>query len=114
MTTQALPEAFSDLQPFVADWARRGQTARYNQMLDAGIEKLRVFYNAMMPRMDAIIAHLNTFPLDAMPPAEQTLFDMALTFAETAHPVDFKWKAVQFDDVYPIDKIKLISTSEAW
>ncbi|KQM99244.1 hypothetical protein ASE85_11080 [Sphingobium sp. Leaf26] len=114
MTTTQLPSEFTDLQPYVDEWALRGQTARYDQMLRAGIDQLRTFYDAMMPRMDAVIAHLNRYDIDAMPPAEQTLFNLAATFAETAHPIDFKWKKVQFDEVHPIERIKLIGVSEAW
>jgi len=113
-TIRELPAAFGDLQPLVAEWALRGQTARYHHMLEAGIDRLRAFYDMMMPRMEAIIDHLNQFELDRLPAAEQTLFDLAATFAETAHPIDFKWKSVQFDDVHPADRIKLIGVSEAW
>jgi len=112
--TPTLPAAFADLQPLVADWALRGQRARYAKMLAVDMPTLTAFYDRMMARMDAIIVHLNAFPLDDMPTAEQTLMDLALTFAETAHPVDFKWKHTQFDDVFPFDRVKLLSASEAW
>lgn len=114
MTNPELPAAFSDLQPLVAEWALRGQTARYSHMLKAGIDRLRVFYDTMMPRMEAIIDHLNQFDVDRLPPAEQILFDLAATFAETAHPIDFKWKTVEFEEVHPAERVKLIGASEAW
>lgn len=114
MSDKALPPAFADLQHFVSDWALKGQRARYTKMISVGIAELEIFYNAVLPRIDAIVTHLNDFELDAMPPAEQALMDLSLTFAETAHPVDFKWPATQFDDVFPIDRVELLSRSEAW
>jgi len=112
--TQALPEGFEDLQPFVAKWALKGQKARYSQMLAVDMAELRALYDAVLPRVEAIVAHLDRFPLDEYPPAEQALFDLAATFAETAHPVDFKWKAPQFDDIFPFERVRLSSASEKW
>jgi hypothetical protein len=112
--TSVLPAGFGDLEHYVDAWSLKGQRARYNRMLEVDIQALRQFYQTMLPRMDAIITHLNRFPLDAMPEPEQHLMDLALTFAETAHPVDFKWKATQFDDVFPFDRVRLTSASEAW
>ncbi len=109
-----LPAAFADLECFVAEWALTGQHARYGKMVSVDMERLRAFYQAMMPRIDAIVSHLNGFSLERMPAPEQTLFDLALTFAESAHPVDFKWRHAQFEEVFPFERFRLYSASQAW
>jgi hypothetical protein len=49
-----------------------------------------------------------------MPSSEQALFDMAHTFAEVAHPVVFKWKAPEFDDVFPFERMNFTGPSLRW
>lgn len=112
--TSLLPASFGDLEKYVDDWCLKGQRARYAKMLSVDVVILRHFYQTMLPRIDAIVEHLNQFPLNDLPEAEQRLMDLALTFAETAHPIDFKWKATQFDDVFPFERVRLSSASEAW
>lgn len=67
-------------------------------MLAAGIDGLRPFYDAMLPRAAAVIEHLNGFPLDDLPPAEQALFDLTMTFFETAHPIELRWPTPDIGD----------------
>ncbi len=114
MTHPSLPDAFSDLQPFVERWCLVGQPSRYDQMRKAAITDLRLFYDAMLPRVDAIVEHLYSFPLDSLPPPEQALFDLALTFAEVAHPIDFKWKTAELDGVFPFERMNFMSASLLW
>ena len=42
----------------------------------------------MLPAMDAIMVYLKTQPVEGMAPAAQNLYHLAMTFAETAHPLD--------------------------
>lgn len=92
----SLPEAFASLAPFVERWALASEEARYRQLHSVEFEELKRFYEAMLPRMDSILETLDQHPLDELPPDIQTLFDLAMTFAETAHPLDLGWKTVDF------------------
>lgn len=83
-----LPHEFGDLEQWVADWAIDEEAARNRKRLASSMDQLQAYYNALLPRMDAIIPHLNQYSLDALAPAEQTLLDLALMFMEVAPAVE--------------------------
>ena len=95
-----LPERFAALQPFVERWALATERDRYHRLHSVGLDELRSFYEAVLPRLDEILDHLDRWSVQALPAAERTLFDLAMTFSETAHPLDLKWKDVDYDDAY--------------
>ncbi|MEU5323969.1 hypothetical protein AB0G67_45685 [Streptomyces sp. NPDC021056] len=109
-----LPDGFSDLAPFLDRWRLTGQQSRMRAMAAADMPELRTFYDALLPRIDAIVAHLNQFPVDDLPPQERALFDLALTFAEVAHPVDLDWRSSDVSDLFPAERIDLVGPSQAW
>jgi len=51
----------------------------------------------MLPRSEAIVAHLSRLPLDDLPTDARVLYELMLTFVETAHPVDLKWKQTDIE-----------------
>ncbi|MFZ4649859.1 MAG: hypothetical protein ACOYLV_04040 [Rubrivivax sp.] len=95
-----LPERFAELSPFVAQWALRTERERFLKLHAVDIEELRVFYEAMLPRLDEVLDYLDQWSADQLPEDARTLFDLAMTFSETAHPLDLKWKDVDFTDAY--------------
>jgi hypothetical protein len=109
----ALPAEFSDLQSFVAVWALGTEQARHRNLIAHSVAELRPFYDAMLPRMDAITLYLNRFPLEAMPPEAQTLFDLAMTFMESAHPIDLRWRTTDIEDKFPSDRFHFLPPSDA-
>ncbi|MER7930111.1 hypothetical protein ABTY96_44545 [Streptomyces sp. NPDC096057] len=109
-----LPAEFADLERFVDRWRLRDSQQRMAAMLAADIEELRELCTVMLPRIEAVVSHLNTFPLDDMPPQEQALFELALTFAEVTHPVDLGWATPEVSDLYPNDRMNLVGPSLAW
>ncbi|MDD3651131.1 hypothetical protein [Immundisolibacter sp.] len=84
----SLPQEFADLEPLCAVWAIGDEAARNRKRLASSMAELQDFYNALLPRMDAIIQHLNVRPLDSLAPGEQTLLDLALMFMEVAPAVE--------------------------
>jgi hypothetical protein len=106
-----LPEAFADLAPFVDEWALGSEQQRFHKLHAVTIDQLRVFYDAMLPRLQAVLQHLNQYRIGELPEGERTLFDLAMTFAETAHPIDLKWKDVDFPDAYPWPKFEFRTVS---
>lgn len=101
MSTSRLPDLFSDLEPLVEHWCLPTEQARYLKLHSVNIEDLRAFYQQMLPRMEAVLQYLNQFKVSDLPPAERCLFDLAMTFAETAHPIDLGWQDVDFNEAYP-------------
>lgn len=111
MTSTTLPPAYADLGRFTGEWLLRDEKSRYDKLLRTSLDDLRVFYDAMLPRMEAIILYLNGFPLDAMPEDAKNLFDLSMTFMETAHPIDLNWKSTDIDDKFPADRFEFYPPS---
>jgi hypothetical protein len=43
--------------------------------------------------MDRVITYLSAWPLEKMPDGAGRLYDLLLTFVETAHPIELNWKS---------------------
>lgn len=93
-----LPKEFSDLQPFVAQWGLATEKERYFRLLDTAVEDVRPFFDAMLPRSAAILEYLSRFERGKLPADAQLLYDLMLTFVETAHPIELKWKTTNIED----------------
>lgn len=96
-----LPEPFAALQPFVPLWALASETDRSIQRYRIGMEAIVAFKDAMLPQVDAIVAWLDGFPLDALPPAGVTLMTMLLSLAEIAPAVEFYGQPAVIDGYDP-------------
>ena len=88
MTTQLLPKAFRDLESFAAIWALGSETERHGRRLASTITELRGFYDAMLPRIDAVLEYLNDFPLEQLAPEARNLLNLSLALAEIAPAVE--------------------------
>ena len=86
--TNQLPAAFADLEPFCAKWLRSTESQRNQARISSDMAELRVFYDAVLPRFEAVIRHLNQFPLGDLPPAEQNLLNLSFAFVEATAPVE--------------------------
>jgi hypothetical protein len=100
-----LPPEFADLEQWVAAWALPTEKARYFKLLERTVEELRPFYDAMLPRSPQVIAYLLEQPAGAMAGPAQVLYDLMLTFVETAHPIELKWKTTDIET--PVDPARL-------
>ena len=91
-----LPPDFQDLAQFM-DWAIATEKERMHKRMSSAMPDLRRFYDAMLPRMDAIIAYLNQFPPDSMPSDAQTVFQISVSLIEVANAVElFKQPKLPF------------------
>jgi hypothetical protein len=100
-----LPAEFADLEKWVAEWALPTEKARYFWLLGRTVDQLRPFYDAMLPRSPQIIAYLSKQPAGGMTGPAQVLYDLMLTFVETAHPIELKWKTTDIET--PVDPARL-------
>ena len=62
-----LPESFSELEPYVADWALPTRAERYAARLDRPFEDLVAFYDAIAPRAEEAIAYLDGLDINNLP-----------------------------------------------
>lgn len=84
MDNAALPHDFIDLSEMAGRWARPSEGERSKVRWEATIEEFKVFYEAVMPRLDAILVALSDVPSDKLDPAHRELFYLACAFAEAA------------------------------
>ncbi len=104
----ALPPAFADLEPFVADWALGTEDQRSARRWACGPDDFQAFYDAMRPRMDEVLAHLDQYALDDMPADARDLFRLGLAFAEMAHHVELYGGATKVPNSF--DHSRFIAT----
>ena len=109
----SLPASFADLEIFVPEWALKSEAARFQKLHQVTLAQLRLFYDALLPRMEEILLYLNQYKIQELPADAKTLFHLAMTFAETAHPIDLNWNDVDFPDAYPWDKFEFRTVSAA-
>ena len=82
-----LPPGFEDLNPYL-DWALPTESARSRKRLGSSMEEMQKFYDAMLTRVDDILEHLGASALEAMPPAQQNLFNLCLSLSEVSFAVE--------------------------
>lgn len=83
-----LPPEFSELEPFVADWALPTETARYEKRLASSMEEIQRFYDAIAPRADAARDYLDEFPLSELPEEAQRLLWLLFSLITVSYAVD--------------------------
>ena len=106
MSERQLPEPFSDLEPYSA-WSLATEGERQRKRLSSSMEEIQVFYDAILPRMDAIISYLDQFPLDALPTAAQRLLYLTCSLAEVSTAVEL-FKQPRVPDGY--DATRFVAT----
>lgn len=84
----SLPQEFSELERFMDQWALPTQSERESVRRNTTQQERQAFYDAVTPRLDAIIARLDRFPLDAMPEDARRLLHLILSLAEIAPTVE--------------------------
>ena len=111
MSKRPLPAEFIDLAPFADEWALGCERDRHHNLLRHSIVEARSFYDAMMRRMDDIVPFLNRYRLDEMPEDVQNLMNLALAWAESAHPIDLNWRTTDIEDSFPVERMEYLGPS---
>ena len=83
-----LPAAFSTLEPFADSWALPTSDARLHKRMNSAMADIQSFYDIILPLTEPALAHLDRYPLAALPPAELRLFHLLLAGAEAALAVE--------------------------
>jgi hypothetical protein len=77
MLNKVLPDPFTDLEPFVDAWVLATETERNQKRLTSSMTEIQAFYDAMLPRMEAVLYHLDSYNLTATFPAHYSLVRMS-------------------------------------
>jgi hypothetical protein len=83
-----LPQEFSDLEPFVADWALPTRAQRYEARLSKPFDELVTFYDAVAPRAEEAIAYLNGVDIDDLPDDATTLLQLLYSMILVSYAVN--------------------------
>lgn len=85
-----LPEAYSQLEPFAAQWALPTTAQRTMERSNSTPEARQAFYDALSPIAAGVIDELDAKPLEALSDAEKRLLDMILAYAHVALAVEIQ------------------------
>ena len=88
MSDLTLPQAFSDLQPFVADWALPTRAQRYEARLSKPFDELVTFYDAVAPQAEEAVAYLNSLDIDDLPDDATTLLHLLYSMILVSYAVN--------------------------
>ncbi len=88
MSSAALPAAYAALEPWAQRFAKPQFDARYAARVHSSQAELEAFYAALAPDIEAIAAHLDAFPPDALPLPQMRLLQLVLAFMDIAPAVE--------------------------
>jgi hypothetical protein len=83
-----LPQEFSDLEPFVVDWAMPTRAQRYEARLSKPFDELVNFYDAVAPRAQEAIAYLNGLDIDDLADDATTLLHLLYSMILVSYAVN--------------------------
>lgn len=107
MVDARLPAEFSDLEPFAAVWCLPTEGERWARRMTTSIDDMRLFYDTAFPRMGAILAACDEFPLEALPEETEHLLQLALSFVMVSFPVEV-WNQPQIPDVGAANLLRVV------
>src|SRR3546814_8707545 len=96
-----LPPGFEDLLEFVPHWIGETAQERWDIRARATMAEITRFYDVLLSRSEAILDHVETFPLDAMPAQTLRLFRLQLALAHAAMSVELHTQPRAHNSPYP-------------
>lgn len=105
--TPTLPAAFADLERFVPAWTLDGEGPRNAKRLASDMAALRDFYDALLPRLPDIMAHLDAHPVESAPAPERALLLLALMFMEVSPAIEL-FHQPDVVDAFPMDRWEIL------
>jgi len=92
----ALPPGFADLEPFSA-WCLPTEAERYAKRLGSSMEDMQAFYDAAFPRLEGILAYLDSTSLDSLPDDANRLLWLTYSLVNVSFPVEV-WRQARVPD----------------
>lgn len=87
-TDKQLPARFSDLEPFLAQWAVTGKSARHRRRLESTPEERQAFYDAVLPRIQDMVRFIDEEPMQQLSDARRRLLQLALSLIEVSMTIE--------------------------
>jgi hypothetical protein len=83
-----LPTEFADLEPFASKWCLPTEPERYAMRLVSSMPEMYEFYEAITPRAEAAMTHLDRFDLQALPEDELNLLHLLYSMIMISFPAE--------------------------
>lgn len=87
MTTM-LPSDFADLEPYAAKWCLPTEPERLAERMSSSMDEMHAFYDAVTPRAEAAMVHLEQFPLHDLADEETNLLHLLYSMIQVSFPVE--------------------------
>ncbi len=107
MSARDLPQEFDDLLAWTQVWGQEDETARNNARVTSDLAEIQAFYDAMMPRMDDVLAFLGKHGLDAEQPVINLSY-LAKSFIEASVCVEL-FRSPTVPDGFDYRRFKIFS-----
>lgn len=83
-----LPGEFADLEPFAKTWCLPTAEERYQRRLASSMEEMQAFYDATLPRGEAIFDYIDQFDYEALPEKAINLMRLLCSLSAVSFAVD--------------------------
>lgn len=93
------PDGFEALEPF-ADWAVRGEKARYAKRIASTMDELDAFYNVAFPLLKSSKDYLEQVSMDDISEQDKRLLWLFCALVTVAFPVE-AWRQPRVPDSGP-------------
>ena len=101
MSQNQLPSPFAELMPFVEHWARPTTNERVAARSVLPQEKIRAFYDAMVPRLDEAIDYVDSVGLHTLTPEADTLTRLVLGLGQASIAIEIHGAPIKPGTVFP-------------
>lgn len=102
-----LPAAFRELEPYVETWALPTMEARHRRRLECSEAERKAFYDAMAPRFEEVVDHLNGLAMDSMPGEARSLLLLSLALVDVSLSVEIFGSAHEAEHAYWAGRVEV-------
>lgn len=102
-----LPSDFHDLEHWAARWALPTEATRNRMRVNSEYHQVEAFYQALLPRMEAVLDYLQKFSTDALPAPVQQLMYLGCAFMEVAPAVEL-FKEPRVTDGFAPERFEIL------
>jgi hypothetical protein len=102
-----LPEQFSNLEPFAAEWCFATEPERQEKRLATSIQDITAFYDATTPRLEEAMSWLDQYALNALPPEALNLMYLVFSLCTVSFAVEC-WHQPRIPDIGSV-RLDLVS-----
>jgi hypothetical protein len=102
-----LPAGFEDLLEFIPDWLGDTADERWDIRARHAMPEIQYFYDTLLARSEAILSHVEKFPLTALPSPSLRLYQLLLALAQAAMAIELHRRPRAPRSPYP-HKIRIL------